>query len=74
MQREVIKIKKETEIAEGIFLSPGDMLVETAKGKWVIVENDDEDEDDKKEVKEAEGNEEKKDGEDKEDKKEESKK
>lgn len=47
MKKHVIVIKEDVEIAPRVFLSKGDTLVETSKGRWTIFEADDEaDEDD----------------------------
>lgn len=72
-KKNVFVIKEDKEIVEGVFLCKGDMLIESGKGRWTIIEAEDDEEDkaeDEKEKKEeAEGDEEDKD----EDKKEESK-
>ncbi len=80
MKKHVIVIKEDVEIAPRVFLSKGDTLVETSKGRWTIFEADDEadeaDEDDEDEVKESEDDAEDKDDaeDDKDEKKKESRK
>jgi len=80
MKKHVIVIKEDVEIAPRVFLSKGDTLVETSKGRWTIFEADDEadedDENDEDEVKESEDDAEDKDDaeDDKDEKKKESRK
>lgn len=75
-KREVINIKEDVEIAKGVFLSRGDMIVESGKGRWMIIEADGDEEDEKEDMdEEAEDDKDEKDDEDdKEDKKDEKKK
>lgn len=65
-KRNVFVIKEDKEIVEGVFLCKGDMLIESGKGRWTIIEAEG-DEEDKDEDKKEEGDAE----DDKEDKKEE---
>jgi uncharacterized membrane protein YukC len=75
MKKNVVIIKEDVEIAESVYLSKGDMLIETSKGRWTLIESDDEDADDKEDKEEVKEEEDKADDEKKDDeKKEESKK
>lgn len=53
-KKNVFVIKEDKEIVEGVFLCKGDMIVESGRGRWTIIENDDGDEDDKEEDKKEE--------------------
>lgn len=73
-KREVITIKEDVEISKGVFLSKGDMVVESGKGRWMIIEADgdedeDEDKDEKKKEESEDGDEDDMDDEEKKDEK-----
>ena len=38
MKKTVIEIKKDVQIAEGVILSKGDMLIEKSNGRWMLIE------------------------------------
>jgi hypothetical protein len=72
MKKNVIVIKEDVEIAPKVYLSKGDTLVETSKGRWTIFEEDDEDddEDDEEDDKVEESEEDEDEGDDEDEKKE----
>jgi hypothetical protein len=45
-KRKVITIKEDVEIARGVFLSKGDTLYESGKGRWTLIEAEGDDEED----------------------------